>query len=91
MTVLINVNTASMQVSLALFHLGNSGFQPLFGEGIEPVLQKPAELIDLLLQIFALFTHGLAALDHAGAQQRAGHRRQTGLASRSSQGSAGQY
>ena len=52
MTVLINVNTASMQVSLALFHLGNSGFQPLFGEGIEPVLQKPAELIDLLLQIF---------------------------------------
>jgi hypothetical protein len=60
MTVLINVNTASMQVSLALFHLGNSGFQPLFGEGIEPVLQKPAELIDLLLQIFALFTHGLA-------------------------------
>ena len=64
-----------MQFRLALFHLGKGGLQPLFGEGIEPVLQKPTELIDLLLQIFALFTHGLAALDQAGARQRAGHRR----------------
>ena len=63
-----------MQFRLALFHLGKGGLQPLFGKGIEPVLQKPAELIDLLLQIFALFTHGLAALDQAGACSTLSHR-----------------
>jgi len=80
-----------MQVHLARFHLGKGGLQPLFGEGIEPMLQKPPELIDRLLQIFALFTHGLAALDQAVHDSVPGHRRLTGLVSRSTRWSAGQY
>lgn len=47
-----------MQFGLALFHLGEGRLQPLFGKAIEPELQNPAELIDLPLQNFALFTHG---------------------------------
>ena len=55
------------ETPLPLFQLGKGRFQPILCERIKPFRQKPGVLSDLLFKIFALFAHGLTALEWAGA------------------------